>query len=184
MRTACPPKPSPPRPSSPRGRGGRKRLRGERFCESDYLGKSSLGRLQDLLIGEAQHGITKGTEVGLTVLIAGNLRSELVDAAVQLHDELERVAIEIGHIGSDWELATELEAHDLTIAKSLPENLLSRRGLFAKPASANQRTLPGKGHPSIITLRFRVLSSERQRKRVLFLGFVPLSPLGREGLGE
>jgi len=49
-----------------------------------------------------------------------NLRSEIVNAAVHLHDKLERVAIEIGHVGSDRELAAELETHELTIAQQLP----------------------------------------------------------------
>src|SRR6185295_6819594 len=74
---------------------------GERFCKSGYLGKNSLGRFEDLLVGETQDEITESTKIGLTILVMGNLRSELVNAAVQLHDELERVAIEIGHIGPD-----------------------------------------------------------------------------------
>ena len=57
-------------------------------------------------------------EIGVTILVVGPL--SFMNSAIHLNDELERMAIEISHIGPDRNLAAELEAEELPIAQPLP----------------------------------------------------------------
>jgi hypothetical protein len=79
-----------------------------------------LGRFEDLLVRKTQDIVAEHVEIGVPVIVMGLLMSGFVNAAIQLHDEFQRVAIEIGHIGSDRNLAAELETEELTISQPLP----------------------------------------------------------------
>jgi hypothetical protein len=55
-------------------------------------------------------------EVSVPVIVMEPLMLGFVNTSVHFHDQSKRVAIEIGNIGPDRELAAELEAKELTIA--------------------------------------------------------------------
>tara|TARA_R110002124_G_scaffold70357_5_gene189002 strand:- start:4813 stop:5199 length:387 start_codon:yes stop_codon:yes gene_type:complete len=102
----------------------------------------AIGPGESLLVGETEHNPTEGFQLRLSqVVFPGNVVT-LVNAAVDLKDQPETVAGEVGEIFSDGVLATEAVAVDLAGAQAVPQPTLGQTGslpLIARKSCA----LPG-----------------------------------------
>lgn len=74
------------------------------------------GICQNLFVGQAQNGVAQGAQVDVAILIVSFLVRQPVDAAVDLHDELQLETTKVRDEDRDRELAAEFQAVKAPIA--------------------------------------------------------------------
>jgi hypothetical protein len=96
------------------------------------------GMFDHLLVGEAQDGDALTVEEGVAESVTSLSRG--VVGAVHLDGQFGFDAKEVGEVGADGELSTELEAVDLSAAQPAPEERFGRGGAVAVPAAEHDLT--------------------------------------------
>jgi hypothetical protein len=86
-------------------------------------------------IWETQDGAAEGPKVGIPVLIMSDLMRFGMDAAVELDDELQRLAVKIQHETVQRGLATKFQSFEPASPHRCPESLL--RGSHRLPEIAS-----------------------------------------------
>jgi hypothetical protein len=94
--------------------------------------------LVELPVRDAEHLDSEEIQVEIPVLVVGRLARSRVDVAIQLHDQLQLVAIEVRDIETDRLLPAKLPAPEPPVPKKLPQKLLSRSHLLPQLAGAAQ----------------------------------------------
>ena len=88
--------------------------------------------LVDILIRESQEMDTKGFNIALTDSITLNLPGSRVCCPINLHCKLARRTVEVDDVLGNPLLSAELEAQQLTVFESRPEDALRGGGGIAQ----------------------------------------------------
>ncbi len=89
-------------------------------CMLAYRGDDPFGFGERLFIAEPENGPAEGLKLHLSEMVSQHDVIPFVDAAVDLEDQPEPVAGEVGEIPADRVLAAEAVSVDLRAAKALP----------------------------------------------------------------
>ena len=82
--------------------------------------ENELGPSQNVPIREPKNEIAESFQIGIAIPVVCTLLGFLMDAAVELHDQFQLVAIEIRNVRPDWRLAPELQAEASTVPQGFP----------------------------------------------------------------
>ena len=93
-----------------------------------YRGDDPFGPGERLFIAEPENGPAEAFQLGLPKMVSQHHIIPYVNAAVDLEDQPELVAGEIGEEATDRVLTTEPVAVDLSATKPLPQPALRQTG--------------------------------------------------------
>jgi hypothetical protein len=113
--------------------------------ESESFGRDSLEDdvrfFAELVVREPKDAVAEGLEIKIAVFVVGGLSGCLVNAAVELHDELQLKATEVGDEWRNRELPPELQSVEATASQQAPELALGWRLLPPKISHARPDSL-------------------------------------------
>ena len=119
-----------------------------------YRGDDPFRPRENLFIAEPENGPAEAFQFHLSEVISQDNVIKVMDAAVDLEDQPEAVAGEVGEVPADGVLAAEAVAVDLRATKALPQAVLGQSGGLALIA---RESCSSAGHDAIVTcLRQRV----------------------------
>ena len=124
-------------------------------CVFAYRGNDPVGAGQGLFIAETENGPAEAFQFQLSEMVPQNDVIPLVNAAVDLEDQPEPVAGEVGEVPADGVLAAEAVSVDPSAAKPLPQAALGQTGgltLIARESCSLA------SHYTIITCLFQRVS--------------------------
>ncbi|HEY7610067.1 MAG TPA: hypothetical protein VIF14_12600 [Alphaproteobacteria bacterium] len=80
------------------------------------------------------------TQIAVTLRVSGDGIVQAMLTAIDLHDEIVLLAIEIRGVGADRRSPAKLQAIELPVTQALPHLALSEARITAEPSSAPKRT--------------------------------------------
>lgn len=101
---------------------------------------------ENLLISESENGPAESLQLGLPQMVSQHDVIPVVDPAVDLEDEPEAIAGEVGDVGANGVLAAEFVAVDPACPQAVPQAALSQSGVLTLSARESCSTV---GHIAI-----------------------------------
>ncbi|HEY3566959.1 MAG TPA: hypothetical protein VGP73_03415 [Thermoanaerobaculia bacterium] len=106
----------------------------------------------ELLVRVSQDSVAQSLEVGVPVLIVGDLAGLTMHGAVELQNQPQLMAEKIGDVGTDRGLPAELEIQKAAVSEVGPEDLFGRREGLPQVLCTDQSVFVREAHAVLILL--------------------------------
>jgi hypothetical protein len=106
----------------------------------------------ELPVRESQDSVAEGLEVGVPVLIVGDLAGLTMHGAVELQNQPQLMAEKIGDVGTNRRLPAKFEIQKAAVSEVGPEDLFGRRESLPQVLCTDQGVFVREAHAVLILL--------------------------------